>query len=244
MWRVLVIAAATLVVGLTGACATTVSGTPMAQRRQDSAPATPSAPSAPPVAPAVTGLGESDLDPLLLPVDDVRPIMDAPDLQVDQSYAQMPPSTVGYVPEDCVRAAYNTVEAGYRDSQFVAVRGMVMQEPAPAQVLHVVDQGVVTFPSTELAATYVTRTVEAWRRCAGSPFTALRPESAEHWTFGQVNDSDGINSIPKTADGSPWSCSRAITTQLNVVIDVSACGFSISDQATRIAAQIRDRLPK
>jgi hypothetical protein len=50
--------------------------------------------------------------------------------------------------------------------------------------------------------------------------------------------------MSKTAEGSPWTCGRAITTRLNVVIDVSACGFSISDQATTIAEQIRDKLPR
>lgn len=246
MWRILVIAAATSAVGLASACTTTVQGTPKAQRAPTpppaAAPATPAAPPTP-AAPAGRDLGEQDLDPLLLPVDDVRAVVDAPDLQVEQNYAQMPPSTVGYVPEDCVRAAYNTVEAGYRDSQFTAIRGVVMQEPADAQMLHVVDQGVVTFPGAPAASTYVSRTLEAWRRCAGTPFTALRPEASEHWTFGQVGENAGISAIPKTADGSEWSCSHAITARANVVIDVSACGFSITDQATTIAARIRDKIP-
>ena len=235
MGRRLLIAVAVL--GLVSACSNTVDGTPKAERTQGPvAPATPAAP-------AVANMDEAALNGLLLSVDDVRAIMAAPDLQIQQTYEQMPPSTVGYVPEDCARAAFNTVEAGYRDSGFGAVRGMVMQEPDAAEVLHVVDQGVVTFPDAAAANTYVTRTIEAWRRCAGTPFTALRPEAAEHWTFGDVSEDDGITAIPKTAEASEWTCSHAIAGKANVVIDVSACGFEITDQAKTIVGRIRDKFP-
>ena len=236
MARPRLIAATTAFVVVMSACSSTVTGTPKAERHQ-----TPTPP--PAAAPAPASVAESGLDGLLLTVEDVRDVMSAPDLQVQQSYAQMPPSTAGYVPEDCVRAAYNTVEAGYRDTQFSAIRGVVMQEPDDAQLLHVVDQGVVTFPSADMAATYVSRTLEAWRRCAGTPFTAIRPEASEHWTFGEVSENGGVSAIPKLADGSEWSCSHAISTRANVVVDVSACGFSITDQATTIATRIRDKIP-
>lgn len=233
------------VVGLACSCSTTVAGTPRAEQAQASSATGVAAPPTPATtaAPEVRVVGEQELEGLLLPVEDIRTIMDAPDAQVDQSYAEMPPSTVGYVPEDCARAAFNTVESGYRDSGFAAVRGAVIQEPQDTTLLHVVDQGVVTFPDAAAATTYVTRTLEAWKRCAGTQFTALRPEAAEHWTFGDVNESDGIGSIPKMAEGSDWTCSHAISTRANVVIDVSACGFSIADQASQIVAKIREKLP-
>jgi hypothetical protein len=235
--RLLVIAMTTALAVLASACSTTVGGTPKVELPRTTASAPP------PAAPAAARVDETALDGLLLTVDDVRAITAAPDLQVDQTYEQMPPSTVGYVPEDCVRAAYNTVEAGYRDTRFSAVRGVVMQEPADAQLLHVVDQGLVTFPDADAATVYVSRTLEAWRRCAGTPFTALRPEASEHWTFGQVSENGGVNAISKTADESDWSCSHAITARANVVVDVSACGFSVADQATTIATRIRDKIP-
>lgn len=238
MWRVLLTAAAASVVTLTCACSTTVAGTPKTQRAMVPPPA------ATPAAPAANAVAEQQLDGLLLALDDVRAIMDAPELEVHDSYAQMPPSTAGYVPEDCVRAAFNTVEAGYRDSKFVAIRGVVMQEPdTSAALLHIVDQGVVTFPDSAAASTYVTRTVESWRRCAGTPFTVLRGEAAEHWTFGDVTETNGITAIPKRGEGSDWSCSHAIAAKLNAVIDVSACGFAITDQATVVVGRIRDKFP-
>lgn len=233
MWRVLVIAAA--VVGLTCACSTTVGGTPKAERTPSPAPG---------ATPAVANVDPWDLNGLLLTVDDIRSIMAAPELEIEDSYEVMPPSTVGYVPEDCARAAFNTVETGYRDSGFGAVRGMVFQEPEAMQLQHVVDQGVVSFPDAAAANTYVTRTLESWRRCAGTPFTALRPETAEHWTFGQVTENGGISAIPKIADGDTgWKCSHAIAAKVNVVIDVSACGFDVTDQATTVVARIRDKFP-
>lgn len=238
MWRVLVIAAVASTIGLACACSTTVDGQPKAERAQAAPPA------AAPAVPGVAAVGEQQLEGLLLTLDDVRAIMDAPELEVHDNYAQMPPSTADYVPEDCVRAAFNTVEAGYRDTKFVATRGVVMQEPdTSAQLLHIADQGVVTFPDAAAANTYVTRTVEAWRRCAGTAFTVLRPEVTEHWTFGDVTDSNGISAIPKSGEDSDWSCSHAIAARANAVIDVSACGFSITDQATTIAGRIRDKFP-
>jgi serine/threonine-protein kinase len=243
----LLIAGAASVVGLTSACATTVTGTPKAERPQagsQSASTSAPAPASTTPPPAVGSVAEADLEGLLLPVEDVQTVMEAPELGVDKTYTEMPPSTVGYIPEDCASAAYNTVETGYRDSGFTATRGAVMQEPATApQLLHVVDEGVVTFPDATAAAAYVTKTVERWGHCAKSPFTAQRPESVEHWNFGDLSAVNGINSIPKTTEGSDWTCSHAITSKANVVVDVSACGFSMADQAANIAGRIRDKIP-
>jgi serine/threonine-protein kinase len=236
----LLIAAAASMVGLTSACATTVTGTPKAEKSQaGSQPASTPAPT-----PAVGSIAEQDLEGLLLPVEDIQPVMDAPDLAVDKTYAEMPPSTVGYIPEDCASAAYNTVETGYRDSGFTATRGVVMQEPASApQLLHVVDEGVVAFPDATAAAAYVTKTVGEWGHCAKSPFTAQRPESVEHWNFGDVTENNGVTAIPKMTEGSGWTCSHAITSKANVVVDVSACGFSVAGQASDIVSRIRDKIP-
>jgi hypothetical protein len=244
----LLIAVAASVVGLTAACATTVTGTPKAEKSQagsQSASTTAPAPtSTTPPAPAAGSVTEQDLEGLLLPVEDIQTVMEAPDLAVDKTYAEMPPSTVGYIPEDCASAAYNTVETGYRDSGFTTTRGSVMQEPATApQLLHVVDEGVVAFPDATAAAAYVTKSVEQWGHCAKSPFTAQRPETVEHWNFGDVSENNGVTAIPKMAEGSGWTCSHAITSKANVVVDVSACGFSISDQAGNIVTRIRDKIP-
>ncbi|HEY7052375.1 MAG TPA: sensor domain-containing protein [Mycobacterium sp.] len=246
MWRLVLFVVATSVVGLTGACATTVGGTPKAEKAASSSAAAPGPSSAAPpaAAPAARTVGAQDLEALLLPADDVRTVMDGPDIDVQETYDQMPPSTVGYDPPECARAAYNVVEAGYRDSGFIAARGAVMQEPDDAQLLHVVDQGIVTFPTADAATDYVTKTVQTWRGCAGKPFTASRPEAAEHWTFGDVTENGGISAIPKTVDGDTgWSCSHAIAAKSNAVIDVSACGFSINDQAKAIVGRIRDKFP-
>ena len=243
----LLIAAAASMVGLTGACATTVTGTPKAEKSQASQSESKSA-AAPPSTnspgPAAGSIPEGDLEGLLLPVEDVQTVMEAPDLAVDKTYAEMPPSTVGYIPEDCASAAYNTVETGYRDSGFKATRGVVMQEPASApQLLHVVDEGVVAFPDAAAAAAYVAKTVERWGHCAKSPFTAQRPEAVEHWNFGDVSVNNGITAIPKTTEDGGWTCSHAITSKANVVVDVATCGFSINDQAGNIVTKIRDKIP-
>lgn len=244
----LLIAAAASMVWLPNACATTVTGTPEAEKSQagsqSASTAAPAPTSTTPPAPAVGNVAEQDLEGLLLPVEDLQTVMEAPDLAVDKTYAEMPPSTVGYIPEDCASAAYNTVETGYRDSGFTATRGVVMQEPDTApQLLHVVDEGVVAFPDATAAAAYVTKTVEQWGHCAKSPFAAQRPDTVEHWNFGDVAENNGISSIPKMSEGSGWTCSHAITSKANVVVDVSACGFSISDQAGTIVARVRDKIP-
>jgi hypothetical protein len=246
--QMLLIGAAAAMVGLTSACATTVTGTPKAEKPQSgSQSATTSAPApmpSTPAAPTVGSVAEQDLEGLLLPVEDIQTVMEAPDIAVDKTYAEMPPSTVGYIPEDCASAAYNTMEAGYRESGFTATRGVVLQEPASApQLLHVVDQGVVAFPDADAAAAYVNKTVEQWGHCAKSPFAAQRAEAVEHWNFGDVSGVNGINSIPKTTEGSDWTCSHALTSKANVVIDVSACGFSVGDRASDVVNRIRDKIP-
>lgn len=248
MKQMLLIAAAASMVGLMTACATTVTGTPKAEKAQagsgSTSASTPASSSTNPPAAVPGSVAEQDLAGLLLPSEDIQAVMDAPDLAVDKTYDQMPPSTVGYIPEDCASAAYNTVETGYRDSPFTGTRGVVMQEPASApQLLHVVDEGVVAFPDAAAATAYVSKTVGNWAHCAKNPFTAQRPEAVEHWNFGDVSENNGVNAIPKTAEGSGWTCSHAITSKANVVVDVAACGFTINDQAVTIVSRIRDKVP-
>jgi serine/threonine-protein kinase len=232
---------------LVAACENTVEGTPTAQRTQTpTAASSPSPTAAPPTtssAPAAPpNVDETALDGLLLTIEETREIMAAPDLQIDHTYEEMPPSTVGYNPEECASAAFNTVEAGYRDSGFTAVRGVVLTEPEPMDTTHLVDQGVVAFPDAAAATDYITKTVEKWRGCAGQPFVVTRSQSTENWTFGEVTDNDGINVITKSAEGG-LPCSHAIAAKANVVVDVVACSAEITDQAEIVLTRIRDKIP-
>ncbi|MCG5432380.1 sensor domain-containing protein [Mycobacterium sp. MYCO198283] len=251
MGRLLAIGAAVCAAVAVTGCVSTVEGSAVAgtelSRPTPLVPvtgATPVAPAPPPQTAAAPNVEEPALDGLLVPLDDVRNLLDAPELAVEQSYTAMPPSTVGYDPPTCVSAAYNVVEAAYRDSGFVAVRGVALQEPAGVQVTHNVDQGVVTFPDAAAAAGFVARSVDGWRQCATLPFTATRPEVVERWTFGDVGEGGGIFTVSKSVEGGEgWRCGRAMTSKANVVVDVSACGFGITDQAAAIATRIRDKIP-
>jgi hypothetical protein len=112
---------------------------------------------------------------------------------------------------------------------------------------HIVDQGVVLFPSARNAGAFFTASAQRWAACANRQLTYTKPGQPDGvWTVGAVSNTNGILSATKTLEGGNGrSCQRALTVANNAVIDVIACSYTQSDATAgvNIAHQIAAKVP-
>ncbi|MDT7767456.1 MAG: serine/threonine kinase PknH [Mycobacterium sp.] len=179
------------------------------------------------------------VDSVLLTGPQINTIMGAADMQPGKlGQAPADPSVQLSVPE-CNGALYPGESPTYNGSGYTKLNYLVLTEPGDTSN-HFVDQDVAAFPSTELARNFVKTSADQWKSCAGQVVTVTyKNGNTFRWTFGDlVGDAPKISQLDSQEDGRGWACQHALSAVSNVVIDVRACGFQITDQASRIADEI------
>ena len=122
------------------------------------------------------------------------------------------------------------------------ISGLVSAEPGDNND-HWANQAVVAFPSADKAKAFLQSSADKWKACAGRTVTVTKQAKTFRWTLSQVNGAAPkmtMMQIQEGADG--WECQRAMGLANNVVIDVNACGYHISDQGGQITDKIIDRI--
>lgn len=80
---------------------------------------------------------------------------------------------------------------------------------------------------------------EKWKGCAGKTVTVTNKSKTYRWTFAQLQGSPPRVTLMDTQEGADgWECERALSVANNVVVDINACGYHISDQGGQIADKI------
>lgn len=106
-------------------------------------------------------------------------------------------------------------------------------------------QGLVAFPSADLAARYVDRQRALWPKCAYKTVrvsaTAVEPEF--YWRITDVDVTGKIISAEATRQETDRTCQHALTASNNLVIDVLACAADKPDPAITIAQALADGIP-
>jgi serine/threonine kinase PknH len=192
-----------------------------------SAPIRTTAP--PPGAPA-------DLTSILLSADQINAIMGASAMAPGAAGTAMVNPTFTLSNPDC--SATLTVAEGpvYTGSGFTAVLEQRLQEPGDARQ-HLVGQAAATFPSADQAGAFVKSSAAKWKSCTGQPVTQTDPGKTVRWTVGDLTGTDTRIVQPHTraepADG--WHCQHVLSAVTNVVVDVDACGYRVTDEGRQIA---------
>jgi serine/threonine kinase PknH len=211
------------------ACASTVAGTPVR---------------------ASSPFHESDdLTAMLLSIEDIRRIVGAEDLEIDETYDRFL-DYADFSPEACVGVPFNTIERAYRNSGYEAVRGIVMQT-AGEIAARWVDEGVVRFDTAEEAHRFVTDSSSIWRDCAGTEVRAVPDEETglQIWAIG---DTINIPDVPESRafmvtsvrlDVADHTCAHVMTDRADLVIDVVVCGPQATEHAVTIMDRIANRPP-
>lgn len=195
-------------------------------------------PEPPPPAP----LEADRLSALLLGPSDINTVMGSSTMQPGKPITSTDHSAVTVSTPDCQGALYTTQDPVYAGTGYTSVSGLVSSEPGD-NYDHWVNQAVVLFPSADKAKSFLENSAEKWKGCAGKTVTVTNKSKTYRWTFAQVQGSPPKITLMDTQEGADgWECQRALTVANNVIVDINACGYHISDQGAQIADKIAARI--
>ena len=99
--------------------------------------------------------------------------------------------------------------------------------------------GAVEFPSAENAHAFVRTSAGNWKACAGQTVTVADGNRTTPWTFSELNGAPPRIML-RRAQAVPNGrvCQRVLSAVSRVVIDVVACGTSITNEAGQVAEQM------
>jgi serine/threonine kinase PknH len=178
------------------------------------------------------------LSALLLTTSDINTIMGASNMKPGNQITSMGNESPTVSPSNCLGALYTNQDAVYAGSGYTGVNALVLAEPGDDND-HFVSEAAVAFPSTEKATAFLQTALTAWKSCAGKIVTSTNKSSTSTWTFAYVDGAPPRVTITDTQEKeNGWMCERAMSVENNVIVDVNACGFKITDQA----GQIDDRI--
>ena len=198
-----------------------------------------SATSAPPAAPAA-------VETALLNADQINPMMGTSDMTSSQPFTQLLENRTMLPNLNCLGIWSVAESAIYGDSGLTAIRGQVFRSPNDDNWQSKVVEAVITYPSADGAKKFFRASADRWSKCTQHtsritvndlPMTTL--------FFADLNRSDTRLTMPVTRnnDRGERDCQRDLSISNNVIIDVTACGKAVTDQAAKIADQIQSRLP-
>ena len=175
-------------------------------------------------------------------------LLTAPQINTIMGASNMQPGKLGQAPADpsarlskaeCNGALYPGETPTYNGSGYTTLNYLVLSEPGDTNN-HFVDQDVAAFPSTDLARNFVKTSADQWKSCAGQVVTVTYDNGNTYrWTFGDViGDAPKISQLDTQEDGGGWACQHVLRAVSNVVIDVKACAYQVTDQASRIVDAI------
>jgi serine/threonine-protein kinase len=191
-----------------------------------------------PEPPQAAPLGPERLSGLMLSPADINTVMGSSSMQPGKPITSTDSSAVTVSAPDCQGALYTTQDPVYAGTGYSAVSGLVSSE-AGDNYDHWVNQAVVLFPSADKAKSFVQNSAEKWKGCAGKTVTVTNKSKTYRWTFAQVQGGPPKVTLMDTQEGADgWECQRALSVANNVVVDINACGYHISDQGGQIADKI------
>lgn len=191
-----------------------------------------------PEPPPAVPLAADRLSTLLLSRSDINAVMGSSTMQPGKPITSTDGSSVTVSAPDCQGALYTTQDPVYTGTGYSAVDGLVSSEPGD-NYDHWVNQAVILFPSADKATSFVQTSVQKWKGCAGKTVTVTNKTKTYRWTFAQVQGEPPKITLMETQEGADgWECQRALSVANNVVVDINACGYRISDQGGQIADKI------
>lgn len=179
---------------------------------------------------------------MLLDAAEINTIMGATDMQRFAPADQPAQNETELSNPECLGAlvpgeAPTYASSGYTDMRWVAAKEL----NGPIQ--HYARQAVVRFPTADKANAFVQSSEEQWKACAEQTITTAG--ASDTWVLGTpTGEPPSIALLEHRTDARGWSTQRVMRAVSNVVIDVSASGYDITDQGNRIADQIASRVPR
>lgn len=182
-----------------------------------------------------SGVKADQLNSLLLDAAEINTIMGASGMQPGELQVEpaRPRGTLSN--PDCLSALTAAQVPTYASSGYTASRWGWLKD---SEVQHYVVQAVSTFPDADKANAFVQSVAAQWKACAGETVT-VTGDAVDTWLIGTVaGEPPSIALLENRTDVEGWANQRAMRAVSNVVIDVSAAGYDITDQGNTIASKI------
>lgn len=187
---------------------------------------------------APTSVGPTDIKALLLDEDEVNSIMETSDLVLAES-GDGPDDTIDASPSECHGVIYMSGEKEYGSTDFTEMRWEAVASESGSVV-----QSVAKFPSSSDAAAFVEDQTTSWDSCRKVTITAVDKEDGTKNRY-QVRSvsaqHDKVTALTVLAD-MDWQCQHVLQAVSSFVLDISACGSNISDQAETVASQVASKV--
>ncbi len=197
--------------------------------------------SIPPVPVAVTAMSA-----LLANPDQVAEIMGADKLVQDAFADTVIDDSPKLEEKNCIGVVAPAQHLVYGNTGWTAIRSQALRNPGEGPRSFQVIQAVIGFPEPSAAQSVLTAQKTQWSGCSGRPYTLNfpTPPTPQRWTAGALTDTDGTLSMTQLLqDGGGMGCQRVMATRNNVVIDLVACRYDVTNQGVNLLKAIEAKIP-
>jgi serine/threonine kinase PknH len=199
-------------------------------------------------APPPEPISSDRLSAMLLTSSEVNSLAGASNMEAGKPTTAMDNSSYTLSLPKCQGALYPVQGPAYVGTGYQAVSGLVYRDPkdSDGNYHHIVDENVVSFPTADKAKAFVQGAQDKWKACAGQPITITTDQGKTYrWTFGQINGDPPKFSLTRTQESAEgWACQHAISAANNIVVDIDACDYKLTNQGSDAAEQIVAKIDK
>jgi hypothetical protein len=118
-----------------------------------------------------------------------------------------------------------------------------MREPDTDAWEALVIQAAVTYPSNDAAKAFFAASADRWSKCTNHQVNiTINNQRQMSWWFGNLTKTDTQLTMPVTRGADERTCQHALSVVMNLIIDVTACSPTVTDQAATIMKKIKNRI--
>ncbi|OBH11207.1 sensor domain-containing protein [Mycobacterium sp. E1747] len=176
---------------------------------------------------------------LLLTENDVNTIAHTTGMAVRKPVSRMWHDDETISNSSCVDA-YSPAEAtAYRDSNWTALQGQILDDASPVVREHALMQVLIGFRDADSARKFFGQSKARWSGCANrSIIITASGHARTAWDLGALSATDSTLAIVQTQpSGRGPSCQRALGLVNNVIVDTLWCGSDTTTQASDIVSK-------
>lgn len=187
-----------------------------------------------------TRVQPAQLGGLLLSANDIGAVMGAPGIVIDYASDGLTPLADSISDDKCRGTLHGLQPPVYEGSGYTAVNAQTLRDPSGTSW---VQQAVVGYPWAAVARKFLKQSTTDWKSCAGQSVTLTGQGATQRWVVGDVTAVDDLITQESSKEaGKGWACQHALKAASNVIIDVTACSFDVTNQAAGIADTIAARI--
>lgn len=186
----------------------------------------------------VAPLKESQLDGVLLSIDELNDVVGATTMTFVHQSGEMSDNSTAVSDPDCLGSLFGAEKDVYATHHWTAARDEVAREPDDGNE-HWVQQTVVLYPVAQDAQEMFAESTSHWEQCGGSAVATDSSDSSYIWEIDDVDvEDDLIVQVIMQEESGGWECQHVMAAVSNVTIETWACADGINDEAVDIAQRL------